>query len=664
MSMKTFYAQASEKKAVSALLILVSLMLLYAPAVDNSFQYDDRHSIVENPHLRALENWPAFFVDPTLFSRDADKAMYRPLVLLSLASNYAWSGYEPHSYHWFNLGIHALSSLLVWGILLRLGRPAWVALMGGLFFALHPLCAEPVNYISSRSELMAGLGCLGALWFYMGSVQAANRRLYVLSLACFALGLLSKSIAIMALLWPAVWDWQRSRAFRWGAYAPFACIAFLYLWGVRQFIERAVLSEPVRTMGEQVATQLKGLVYYAYLLWAPFSLSVDHAFYTSTLGDPLVLLVALVLTSALAILLLGRGELLGLAVGIGALLPTLIVPLNVLVNEHRLYLPVAGFVFAVTSMRGLGRIRGTGWGATLLLLGLAGLVVQRNEAWRNEVSLWSDAHEKNPIAVRPLLYMGNAERARGNIDQALRAYAKALEIEPDNAVVRAGMGNALMDLGRVDLAITAFRKALEDQPLMTDLNYSLGRALQAGGQLAEARNSYAQLLVESPHWAVALNNIGTTFEQGGQPDSAMYYYEKAARGNAPDGVRNLDRLVVRSVERAEKALRAGDYAQVEHSARRALRGSPRHRYGRFFLSVSLLSQGRLKESIRENERLLSDHPDFAEGWLQLANAYETAGDPDRALTAYNRLVEGTRDPALRNLAKERRARLLGEGGGS
>ena len=67
MSMKTFYAQATEKNAFSALLILVSLMLLYAPAVDNSFQYDDRHSIVENPHLRALDNWPAFFVDPTLF---------------------------------------------------------------------------------------------------------------------------------------------------------------------------------------------------------------------------------------------------------------------------------------------------------------------------------------------------------------------------------------------------------------------------------------------------------------------------------------------------------------------------------------------------------------------------------------------------------------------
>lgn len=664
MNMNTFCAQATEKNAFPALLILVCLTLLYAPAVDNSFQYDDRHSIVENPHLRVLDNWPAFFVDPTLFSRDADKAMYRPLVLLSLALNYAWTGYETHSYHWFNLGIHALCSLLVWGVLLRLGRTPWMALLGGLFFALHPLCAEPVNYISSRSELMAGLGCLGALWFYMGSVQEASRRFYILSLMCFTLGLLSKSIAITALLWPAVWDWQRSKSFRWTAYLPYGAIASLYLWGVRQFIERAVFSEPVRTMGEQVATQLKGLVYYAYLLWAPFSLSVDHAFYTSTLGDPLVVLAALFLSSALGILLVWRGELLGLAVGIGALLPTLIVPLNVLVNEHRLYLPVAGFVFAVTSISGLGRIRGTGWGATLLLLGLAGLVVQRNEVWRDEVSLWSDAHEKNPRAVRPLMYMGNAERARGSIDRAVKAYAKALEVEPDNAAVRAGMGNAMMDLGRVDLAITAFRKALADQPLMTDLNYSLGRALQAGGQLAQARNSYARLPVESPHRAVALNNIGTTFEQGGQLDSAMYYYERAARGNAPDGVYNLERLVVRSVEKAEEALRAGDHAKVEHSARRALKGFPRHRYGRFFLSVSLLSQGRLEESIRENERLLSDHPDFDEGWLQLANAYETAGDPERALIAYSRLVQRASDPALRSLAKERRARLLGEQEGS
>ena len=82
--------------------------------------------------------------------------------------------------------------------------------------------------------------------------------------------------------------------------------------------------------------------------------------------------------------------------GIGALLPTLIVPLNVLVNEHRLYLPVAGFVFAVTSIRGLGRIRGTGWGATLLLLGLAGLVVQRNEAWRDEFPSGQTLMRKTP----------------------------------------------------------------------------------------------------------------------------------------------------------------------------------------------------------------------------------------------------------------------------
>ena len=102
------------RKYAAILLFVVSGLGLYANSLDNVFQYDDRHSIVENPHIRSLENAAQFFATPAFFSRDADKAMYRPLLLLTYACNYAWGKYEVQSYHWVNIALHILCSILVY----------------------------------------------------------------------------------------------------------------------------------------------------------------------------------------------------------------------------------------------------------------------------------------------------------------------------------------------------------------------------------------------------------------------------------------------------------------------------------------------------------------------------------------------------------------------
>ena len=657
--MKAIYALLVKNQAASGLLVFVLLAILYAPSIDNAFQYDDRHSIVENPHIRMTSNIPSFFADPTLFSRDPDKAMYRPLVLVSLALNYAWSAQQPYSYHLVNTGIHILCSLFLWGILLRLGRPPCMALLGALLFALHPLCSEPVNYISSRSELLAGLGGLSMLWFYMWAAEeGGGGRWYLVSLLCFIGGLLSKSVALTAPLWLVAWDIQRGMRWRWKAYIPYGAIGLGYIWMVGTALERAMVSDPVRAFDEQMATQIKALVYYLYLLWSPTALSVDHAFNVSEFGDLAVWIAVALLLSLLWFLGRVRSSVLGWVIGLSALLPTLLVPLNVLVNEHRLYLPIAGMAVILSGLRGLERIPQIGWGAPFLLLLFSGLTLQRNAIWQDEWTLWQDAHQKNPRSVRPLVYMGNAQRERGSSNRALEAYAKALELEPHNAVVRAGMAGVFLDKGESGRAVQYYAQALKDEPLLLDLHYSLGRALQEANRLDEARFHYSQLSAESPHRGIALNNIGTTFEQQERPDSAVVYYRMAAGEGAIDGERNLGRLIERLVQLAEEALQAGDMASTELRSRQALLGAPEHPYARFFLCASLLQQGRVEESIAENERLVDQHTGFEEGWLQLANAYETAGYPRRAQSAYEHLLKEAQHPSMRELASARLEHLL------
>jgi hypothetical protein len=128
--------------------------ILYGSSLDGRFHYDDFHSIVQNPHIRELGNSAAFFVNTDMFSVDEDKAMYRPLLLLSFALNYAFHGYDIVGYHVVNIALHYACVLLVWGIAIRMGCTQFVALIVAAMFCAHPLATEPVNYISSRSELM------------------------------------------------------------------------------------------------------------------------------------------------------------------------------------------------------------------------------------------------------------------------------------------------------------------------------------------------------------------------------------------------------------------------------------------------------------------------------------------------------------------------------
>ena len=79
-------------------LIAAAVLAVYWPALDHPFQYDDIHSIVDNFHLRTLSNSGDFFWRSDMFSADHNGAMYRPLVLVSYAINYAIDGYRAAGY--------------------------------------------------------------------------------------------------------------------------------------------------------------------------------------------------------------------------------------------------------------------------------------------------------------------------------------------------------------------------------------------------------------------------------------------------------------------------------------------------------------------------------------------------------------------------------------
>ena len=191
------------------LAIVVLAAGVYANSLGNSFHFDDQHSLVENPHLRQLENIPRFFTDPQTFSRNVGSEMFRPLLLVSYALNIAGNELvgapvlDGLGFHLINLLVHVAVSVALFHLLKAQGLAPGVASIAALLFACHPLTAEPVNYISSRSESFAVLFMLAALLFYIR--QGPNAK--TLSILSLVAALLTKSVATVVPFMLLAYEW-------------------------------------------------------------------------------------------------------------------------------------------------------------------------------------------------------------------------------------------------------------------------------------------------------------------------------------------------------------------------------------------------------------------------------------------------------------------------
>ena len=416
-----FYRIIKSRLNIACIFLLVILGLYYN-SIDNSFQYDDKHSILENPHIRNLSNIPLFWLSPEYFSRDAENAMYRPIVLSSLAFNYALSEYEVGSYRLLNITIHTFCCYLIFSLLLLLGADKRVSFFCVIILAVHPLCSQSINYISSRSELFAALGLVGALWAYVRHDRKGLRLWSIISLVFFMCALSSKSIAIVFLFWIIAYDIQVGRRISFKRYSPYLFFSFGYLLFTKNLVVNAIYTQPVRELDIQVFTQIKALAYYLYLVFFPVHQSVDHAFVESNNFDLTVFFVTVLLGSLFLFMFTKRSYLIGPVITISSMLPTIIVPLNVLVNENRLYLPLIGLCILIAMFCSVKRFIFPKQVIPFLAILFFICTFHRNLVWLDEFSLWHDASKKNPFSIRSSIYLGHQLRNIEDYSGALNMF--------------------------------------------------------------------------------------------------------------------------------------------------------------------------------------------------------------------------------------------------
>ena len=510
-----------------AIVVIPAIVLLsYLNSIDNAFQYDDYHSLVENPHLKDLENVPLFFVDSRLFSEDRRSFMYRPVVLATYAiTNHLNPDLLPSGFRWLNIIVHTCNAVLVCVLVVQICGKPWIGLTAGLMFGLHPGNSEVVNYISSRSESIAAFFVLVSANLL---AYSQGQRAYVLraaaygaSLATFAVALGAKSIAITFVLTAPLTLWalnartsSRAMVAVTKRVLPYWAIGAGYLFIVRGQVSSALVTAPVRGFTEQLLTQLKAIVYYVKLVFVPTNLNVEHQFFGEygRISGVSVLTILMLLSFAVVSVLLLRDRrqyFYWLVWPCIANIPVFLTPLNVLVNEHRLYLPSIGFCVCVAILfakffpvnRRVAVIAGT-----LLIASYVGLVQQRNVVWKTSESLWIDSLSKSPSMPRPQIFVGDAKKQAGRFEEALTHYNTALDFDSrvltniDRVVLHNNMGATYLAMGRFADAADSFQRAVDIAP-----NYEKARESLEGVRAIDSKveENAAKLLEDGLRLLVA-----------------------------------------------------------------------------------------------------------------------------------------------------------------
>ena len=95
-------------------------------------------------------------------------------------------------------------------------------------------------------------------------------------------------------------------------------------------------------------------------------------------------------------------------------------------------------------------------------------------------------------------FMGTLYMGEGNLDYAILAHKKALEINPDDGFTWINLGNALRANKQYLAAIDAFKEALKIKPYMTFIHFQLAGLYNITGRREDAIHILRQLLILEP----------------------------------------------------------------------------------------------------------------------------------------------------------------------
>lgn len=422
----------------SALLIIVLVSVVYWPGLTGGFVFDDYQNFVLNQavHLDEL-TWSGL-------ARAAQSSgagpTGRPVAQITFALNYWIGGLNPWGYKLVGVLIHAVNSLLVLLLVVRVAglydprlsnkTVNYFGLAVALLWAVHPLNVSTVLYVVQRMTLLAGTFTLLTLICYvrfrerLSSLRTMDVILWLLGLLVLMMcGVYAKETAILTPLYVLLVEYiafgfacenKRRQTIVRGFFLSLIVVPVLWFigtllldpgWVARMHDGRDYL------FSDYMLSQARVLWFYLRSIFIPdisaLGLYHDDFVMSESIFSPRSTVLAIlghIILICTAWIVRVRYRVLTFGIAwfyFGHALESTIFPL-LLVFEHRNYLPAMGpllvVVWAVYQLRISEKPKFVICGCYILTM--AALTMVRAEEWGDFIGFSLRQAEKHPASVR------------------------------------------------------------------------------------------------------------------------------------------------------------------------------------------------------------------------------------------------------------------------
>ncbi len=643
-----------QRHGLSIAAILLAGTAAYGLSLNDGFVWDDGFQIVRNPFLRAGTAWRSLFTMDvwgyTLPGSGGISNYYRPLQMLTYRLIEGWAGLKPAVFHAVNIGFHLLACVVVYAILYELTKRWSWATAGALLFAVHPMHAEAVIWVSALTETGCALFYFLSFWLFLLAQKRTSRwqrswRIGV-SVLLFLVALFWKE---MALTMPGIvaawvicfagaserWRVRIRRAVLWSL--PYWGAIGLYLLprikalGYFSRVQQAW----VLTRTSYVLTDIDLIGKYWAKLLVPVKLNAFYTFHPVTrIAEPRELAAIAFLAVSAALILWGikRAPLASFAAAwtfltLAPVLALRQVGMNVF-TERYLYIPSLGFCLLLVwagseaIRRWRPRTLPAQWAGAAALVVVMGLYVaqdlRRIPDWKSDATLYAATVEASPdSAFMHNSYgqvLGDAHDYAGAEQQYLLAIADAAAAQPpqpfqvaDGYVGLAGVDTAR---GQYDHALNATRRAMKLAPQWYGAKVAAAVVLMHLGRPVEAREILLQAARIQPNDEVIVNALGVVALTLRQYPVAELYFRRALAID-PSYAASWSNLGRTEAE-------AGQIAQAIPDLERAVALEPNNSRFHANLGGALMIAGRFGEARAELARALALDPNYAPAQHNLA----------------------------------------------
>lgn len=501
------------KKNTKYILLIVFLTFIsYGSSLNNQFVWDDEQFIYNNNYVKQFIV-SKLWTENTIAGAGQNSTYYRPLTTFSFAVDHAIWGLNPFGFHLTNTLLHMGAGILLFLYLRTLGFSKKVSIAIAGIFIVHPLQTEAVVYANSRGDSMYAFWTMTSLLsfalllknkipkvsIYDFELKLTQFHLFCITLIAYLLSILGKEIGIATLgiifLTYGFVNVQpilslkiktllnKEKILSTLALPLSLTTAILYLTTRTKFINIANTQENYfigTSYGDSMYVRLhtftKALWTYFQLIFFPYPLHMERTLdvIENQISVYLIGIIILIITVViLSIKEYKKNKTVYIAFGslwfLGMLVPVSgIIPINGLIYEHWLYMPIIGFLIALYGIRNTIFTKKVNIIFTksmqnilpIIFFIYIALTIRQNYLWGTPVRFYTYTLQFTETArLRNNLAMSHAEE--GNYAQAIENYHRAIEIGDFYPNTHHNLANVYAAIGETELAIQEYKNAIK-----------------------------------------------------------------------------------------------------------------------------------------------------------------------------------------------------------